>query len=105
MQLNLTHPDLNYNQTLPYLILAMTKPGPSHPNPAKCKNHNMGYLWLGSNLMIFLQVSLQMSRTSTCQDHVPPQIQANPQRLKTLRYQVQVAWVLSTKQFTGNDKP
>jgi hypothetical protein len=105
MQLNLTHPDLNYNQTLPYLILAMTKPGPSHPNPAKCKNHNMGYLWLGSNLMIFLQVSLQMSRTSTCQDHVLPQIQANPQRLKTPRYQVQVAWVLSTKQFTSNDKP
>jgi hypothetical protein len=74
MQLNLTHPDLNYNQTLPYLILAMTKPGPSHPNPAKCKNHNMGYLWLGSNLMIFLQVSLQMSRTSICQDCVQPLI-------------------------------
>ena len=36
----------------------MIKHGLSHPGPTKCKNRNMGPLWLASSSMLFLQVSV-----------------------------------------------
>ena len=72
MQLNLTHPDLNYNQTLPYLILAITKPGPSHPEPSLIQKPQYGLSMAGVQPYDIPTSASAGVQNIHLQDHVPP---------------------------------